>query len=241
MCRIKIFTEIATCFLFLQITPAMFSAQTEQTDEHSQAKSGVVVAQKITSLLTQLRDTNYLVRRNAIDELAQIGSPAVEALIRALSDENRSVRYSAAETLGQIGAAGQMGQHQKDAVLALKKALEDDDWLVHQRAKESLKQIDSSSAMATRVGLEKNTPATRQDLGTGVIVDSRGYILTAAHVVAPPYQVEVTIGHQSYQATVHAVDVQHDLALLKISATGLPTVRIGDANAVERQEKRINT
>lgn len=113
-------------------------------------------AQQITSLLTQLRETNYLARRKAILALAQIGSPAVPALIQALRDENRNLRYSAAETLGQIGAAGQMGQHQKDAVSALKQALGDEDWLVRQRAKGSLKQIDPSFVM-------KATPPTISD------------------------------------------------------------------------------
>jgi hypothetical protein len=72
--------------------------------------------------------------------------------------------------------------------------------------------------------------------GTGFVVASDGYILTAAHVVDESETIQVTLGRNVYQAKVVKVDAEHDLALIRIEATGLPFLRIGNANTVTRQD-----
>jgi S1-C subfamily serine protease len=61
-------------------------------------------------------------------------------------------------------------------------------------------------------------PAARAQysLGSGVVVDEDGYLLTNDHVVRRADQIEVTIGTNSYSAHTVARDSATDLALLKI-------------------------
>jgi S1-C subfamily serine protease len=84
--------------------------------------------------------------------------------------------------------------------------------------------------------------------GTGFIVTSNGYILTAAHVVGQEGKVEVAIGLDIddelatlLPATLVKADTDHDLALLKVDTTSLPTplptVPLANANAVARQDE----
>ncbi len=70
--------------------------------------------------------------------------------------------------------------------------------------------------------------------GTGFIISSDGYILTAPSVVGESKI--LTVKHQGvdYDATVEVIDEYYDLALLKIDATGLPVVRWGNSDLVER-------
>ncbi|VVE38550.1 peptidase [Pandoraea eparura] len=68
-----------------------------------------------------------------------------------------------------------------------------------------------------------------RSLGSGFIVSSDGYILTNAHVVDDASQVTVKLtDKREYKAKVVGSDKASDVALLKIAATNLPTVKIGD-------------
>ena len=68
-----------------------------------------------------------------------------------------------------------------------------------------------------------------QGLGSGFIVSADGYILTNAHVVADASEVTVRLSDKrDFKAKVVGADKSTDVALIKISATGLPTVQIGN-------------
>jgi len=74
----------------------------------------------------------------------------------------------------------------------------------------------------------------RQSLGSGFIVDSAGYVLTNAHVVADAD--EVTVGltdKREFKAVIVGSDRRTDIALLKVSAENLPAVKIGDPSRLE--------
>ncbi len=74
-------------------------------------------------------------------------------------------------------------------------------------------------------------PRISRGIGSGFIVSADGYVLTNAHVVGEG-ESEVTvrlIDKREFRAKVVGTDPRTDIALLKIDATGLPTVRIGDA------------
>ena len=83
-------------------------------------------------------------------------------------------------------------------------------------------------------------PRARQGIGSGFIVSQDGYVLTNAHVVAGEEddggdaalsEVTVTlIDKREFKATVVGIDRRTDVALLKIDATKLPSVRIGKAD-----------
>lgn len=71
-------------------------------------------------------------------------------------------------------------------------------------------------------------------VGSGFIIGDDGYILTNAHVVADTAQVTVKLTNKrEYKAKVIGTDSYTDVALLKIDASGLPTVRIGAPKQVE--------
>ncbi len=70
----------------------------------------------------------------------------------------------------------------------------------------------------------------RRGQGTGFIVDSDGLVLTNNHVVDGATEVEVQLADgREFRAEIVGTDPSTDLALLRIDAGGLPTVRWGDS------------
>jgi serine protease Do len=70
-----------------------------------------------------------------------------------------------------------------------------------------------------------------KSLGSGFIISADGYVLTNAHVVDAADEVVVKLNDKrEFKARVIGADRLTDVALLKIEANGLPTVRIGDPN-----------
>ena len=68
-----------------------------------------------------------------------------------------------------------------------------------------------------------------RSLGSGFIISADGYVLTNAHVVDGADEVDVVLtDKRDYKAKVIGADKRTDVALLKIEASGLPTVRLGD-------------
>jgi serine protease Do len=71
-------------------------------------------------------------------------------------------------------------------------------------------------------------------LGSGFIISSDGLILTNAHVVDGAQQVTVTLSdHREYKAKVLGADRTSDIAVLKIDAHSLPTVRLGNSDQLQ--------
>ncbi len=71
-------------------------------------------------------------------------------------------------------------------------------------------------------------------IGSGFIIKSDGLILTNAHVVANASEVTVRLtDKREFRAKVLGADKDTDVAVLKIDAKDLPTVRIGDADKAE--------
>jgi len=68
-------------------------------------------------------------------------------------------------------------------------------------------------------------------LGSGVILSSDGYIVTNNHVIDGAERLEVTLNdNRSFNATVVGADPSTDLALIKISASDLPIIKMGDSD-----------
>ncbi len=78
-------------------------------------------------------------------------------------------------------------------------------------------------------------------LGSGMIYDSNGLILTNAHVVKGADTVTVTLsdGRVFPKARVVGRDERTDIAVVKIDATNLPTVKLGDSDKVRSGEWAI--
>ena len=74
----------------------------------------------------------------------------------------------------------------------------------------------------------------QQGLGSGVIIDKEGYILTNEHVVANADKITVTLPNGSeFKAEVKGVDTRSDLAVIKISGRGFSAAALGDSDALK--------
>jgi serine protease Do len=72
-------------------------------------------------------------------------------------------------------------------------------------------------------------PPEARSLGSGFVIESTGYIITNAHLVAERAEVVVRLSdRREFEARIVGADALSDIALLKIEANALPQVRIGD-------------
>jgi serine protease Do len=83
-------------------------------------------------------------------------------------------------------------------------------------------------------GLEEYGERESQSLGSGFVISSDGYILTNHHVVDGADEVQVRFSdRRTYEAKVIGSDKGSDVALIKIDANGLPTVKIGKSSTLD--------
>ncbi|MGZ5678733.1 MAG: trypsin-like peptidase domain-containing protein, partial [Burkholderiales bacterium] len=82
-------------------------------------------------------------------------------------------------------------------------------------------------------GMQPQPQTPTHGIGSGFIVSADGLVLTNAHVVQDAAEVNVKLtDRREYKAKVLGVDAQSDIAVLKIDAKDLPTVRLGKADDV---------
>jgi S1-C subfamily serine protease len=84
--------------------------------------------------------------------------------------------------------------------------------------------------------LQKNIPSNRlleQGLGSGVIIDHRGYILTNHHVISNVSEIIIKLGDgRAAKAQIIGLDAETDLAVLKINLANLPIIKLGNAESM---------
>ena len=74
----------------------------------------------------------------------------------------------------------------------------------------------------------------QRGVGSGFILSADGYVMTNAHVVDGAEEVIVTLtDKREFKAKPIGADRRSDVALLKIEASGLPTVRLGDVSRLK--------
>jgi serine protease Do len=110
--------------------------------------------------------------------------------------------------------------------------------------------IDQSSAIvaaAARVspavvqitsvaGIDPNDVSSLPDkgVGSGVIFDANGWILTNRHVVSGSDKITVALKDgRTFTGKIYGIDTLTDLAIVKIEATGLPVAPMGDSSALQ--------
>jgi len=70
-----------------------------------------------------------------------------------------------------------------------------------------------------------------QSIGSGVIYDAEGFIITNAHVVSGATQIKVVLpDKREFDAGIVGIDQIHDIAKLKISGNKLPVAKLGDSS-----------
>ncbi|EYC50797.1 serine peptidase [Hylemonella gracilis str. Niagara R] len=83
---------------------------------------------------------------------------------------------------------------------------------------------------------ERNQPAQPEEprprgVGSGFILSADGFVMTNAHVVDGADEVYVTLtDKREFKAKLIGSDKRTDVAVVKIEATGLPAVKVGDVN-----------
>ena len=83
---------------------------------------------------------------------------------------------------------------------------------------------------------EDQGPTASRSLGSGVIVDKKGFILTNLHVVDEATKIKVRVNEDRnlYDAKVVGSDRETDLAIIKIEANrDLPVAKLGNSDAVQ--------
>jgi len=90
-------------------------------------------------------------------------------------------------------------------------------------------RITSNGSVDTSNGIIPET-----GVGSGVIYDTHGWILTNRHVVEGSDALSVLLNDgRVFSGTVYGIDTLTDLAIVKINATGLTAAHIGDSSALK--------
>lgn len=82
-------------------------------------------------------------------------------------------------------------------------------------------------------GEEDDTPQ-RRGVGSGFILSADGFVMTNAHVVDGADEVWVTLtDKREFKARIIGADARTDVAVVKIEASGLPAVKIGEVSRLK--------
>lgn len=88
-----------------------------------------------------------------------------------------------------------------------------------------------------RPGMPDQGQQPRQGAGSGFIIESDGYIITNHHVVDGADEILVRMADRhEYKAELIGSDALSDIALLKIDADDLPTLKLGDSESLKPGE-----
>jgi serine protease Do len=80
-------------------------------------------------------------------------------------------------------------------------------------------------------GVPDDDGPMRRGVGSGFILSADGYVMTNAHVVQGADEVIVTLtDKRELKAKIIGADERSDVAVVKVEASGLPVVKVGDSN-----------
>ena len=81
---------------------------------------------------------------------------------------------------------------------------------------------------------DEDSEPQQRGIGSGFVLTADGFVMTNAHVVDGADEVIVTLtDKREFKAKIIGTDKRTDVAVVKIEASGLPTVKIGDVNQVK--------
>lgn len=120
-------------------------------------------------------------------------------------------------------AATQQSNQQHNAPLQTVSS-QNESQLAQKVAEKSLKSVVSIDTVAVSKGRQA------QSVGSGVILDKDGHIITNNHVVDGATSITVNVNNKSYDAKLIGADPSSDLAVIKIDAPDLTPIEIGDSD-----------
>lgn len=107
---------------------------------------------------------------------------------------------------------------------------------IYKTASPSVVAISSTAVTTNFFGQTAETPSA----GSGVVISADGYILTCNHVIEGMKDIKVvTDDDKTYDAELIGGDKRTDLAVLKIDATGLQPIALGDSDELQVGELAV--
>ena len=152
---------------------------------------------------------------------ATLASAGTYGLLRASGSIDRPAATPAAAVQGQTVTASQPAVDEQSAIT-----------IAAANVSPAIVTITESGASGSPNDPFGQVPTT--GIGSGVIFDSNGWIVTNKHVVSGSTQLEVALqdGRQ-FSGTIYGIDTLTDLAIVKVEATGLPTAPIGNSSTAK--------
>jgi len=148
------------------------------------------------------------------------GEAAVRSVLQDTSPPRALPQAKAAVDLGDAFAS--VAEHVKPAVVFIKS---------ERRERVSSRRLPPGFEDFFQV---PRHPQIEQGSGSGFIVSQDGYILTNNHVVQGADRVTIRLyDNREFTAKTIGTDPNTDIAVIKIQTTGLPTVRLGDADSTK--------
>ena len=190
----------------------------------------------------------------AVALVASIGGSALTSVINSISRKNEEANAKAAETMSsqtvepaQDAQDGAQDTQSENGGYTIEKSqlptsLSSNDTGKSLSPKEVYAMnVNACVGIATQITTNVwGQVASASASGSGFILTSDGYVVTNNHVVSGATSVTVKLYNgDEYDAEIVGTDEMNDVALLKIDATGLQTVTIGDSDQIEVGEEVI--
>ncbi len=159
---------------------------------------------------------------------------AIVVYAKVVQPETRIVEVPSENKMQYVNLPGVVSGSALDFTAAVDQSI---DAVVHVKTK-VFREYQVNPLYEFFFGEQPNTEAPPiLGFGSGVIISSKGYIVTNNHVIEGSDEVVVVLNNKrEYNAQVIGSDPNTDLALLKIEADGLSTLRFGDSNALRLGE-----
>ena len=159
---------------------------------------------------------------------------AIVLYARIVQPETRIVEVPAENKMQYVNLPGVVSGSALDFTAAVNQSI---DAVVHVKTK-VFREYQVNPLYEFFFGEQPSTEAPPiLGFGSGVIISSKGYIVTNNHVIEGSDEVLVVLNNKrEYNAQLIGSDPNTDLALLKIEADGLSTLRFGDSNALQLGE-----
>ena len=106
----------------------------------------------------------------------------------------------------------------------------------HPKKKTEAQVAIPSRISSTFLRIPEDGPSAERSLGSGMIVDKKGYILTNQHVIDQATKIQVTLNgdQKNYTAKLIGTDPETDVAVIKIDSDhALPVARLGNSDGVQ--------
>src|SRR5574343_1219463 len=148
---------------------------------------------------------------------AVAGLPNFADLVDQVGPAVVNIRTLERPKTGRMGAQGQIGDEEMQEFL-------------RRFFGGALPQPGGKAVPRGRRQAPSEEPAPR-GVGSGFILSADGYVMTNAHVIEGATEVIVTLtDKREFKARIVGTDKRTDVAVVKIEASGLPAVRIGDTS-----------